>query len=42
MLKVHQREHKINKKLKGKTGDTITYVGNEFAEELIILCIDEF
>lgn len=42
MLKVHQREHKINQKLKGKTGDTISYVGNEFAGDLLVLCIDEF
>ena len=42
MLKVHQREHKINQKLKGKTGDTISYVGNEFAADLLVLCIDEF
>ena len=42
MLKVHQQEHKINKKLKGQTGDTISYVGNGFAEDLMLLFIDEF
>ena len=42
MLKVHQQEHKVNKKLKGKTGDTISFVGNEFASELLVLCIDQF
>jgi predicted ATPase len=30
MLEIHKEEHKINKMLKGKSGDTITAVGNEF------------
>ena len=28
MLEVHQMEHKVNKMLKGKTGETIAIVGN--------------
>lgn len=35
-------EHKINKKLKGKSEDTITAVGDVFSEDLLLLCIDEF
>ena len=42
MLRVHEREHKINKKLRGKSGDTITAVANEFSKDLLFLCIDEF
>ena len=42
MLNVHQREHKINQKLKGQKGDTISFVGNEFVDDLLVLCIDEF
>ena len=42
MLQIHQREHKVNKKLKGKSTDTISVVGHEFCEEPIILCVDEF
>ena len=42
MLQIHEREHKVNKKLKGKSTDTISVVGHEFCEEPIILCIDEF
>lgn len=42
MLQIHQMEHKVNKKLKGKSQDTITAVGDQFCEELLILCIDEF
>ena len=32
----------INKKLKGKSKDTINVVSNEFAEELLVLVVDEF
>ena len=42
MLRVHEREHKVNKKLRGKSGDTITVVANEIAKDLMFLCIDEF
>ena len=31
MLKVHEMEHKVNQKLKGRTGDTIAVVGNLLA-----------
>lgn len=31
LLKVHEKEHEVNKKLKGKTGETIAIVGNELA-----------
>jgi predicted ATPase len=42
MLQIHQMEHKINKKLKGKSEDTISAVGDKFSEDLLLLCIDEF
>lgn len=42
MLKIHEKEHRVNKKLKGKQQDTITTVGDQFCEDLIVLCIDEF
>lgn len=31
MLKVHEMEHKVNQRLKGKVGDTMTVVGNTLA-----------
>ncbi len=31
MLLMHEMEHDVNKKLKGKTGETIAIVGNQFA-----------
>jgi hypothetical protein len=31
MLMMHEMEHDVNKKLKGKTGETIAIVGNQFA-----------
>ena len=31
MLKIHEKEHKVNKKLKGKSRDTINVVSNDFA-----------
>ena len=42
LLKVHEKEHEVNKKLKGKTGETIAIVGNELAQEMTFLYIDEF
>jgi predicted ATPase len=42
MLQIHQMEHKINQKLKGKAQDTIAAVGDLFSEDLLLLCIDEF
>ena len=31
MLLMHEMEHDVNKKLKGRTGETIAIVGNQFA-----------
>ena len=42
MLQIHELEHRINQQLKGVTDDTITKVGNNFCEDLLVLCIDEF
>lgn len=42
MLMMHEMEHAVNKKLKGKTGETIAIVGNEFAEDLTFFFVDEF
>ena len=42
MLQIHEKEHKVNKKLKGKSRDTINVVANTFAQDLLVLCIDEF
>jgi len=30
MLMMHEMEHEVNKKLKGRTGETIAIVGNQF------------
>jgi predicted ATPase len=42
MLKVHEMEHKVNQKLKGRTGDTIAVVGNLLAQDVTLFYIDEF
>jgi len=42
MLDIHEREHKVNKLLKGKQGDSINVVGNLYCEDLTFFCIDEF
>jgi len=42
MLQVHEEEHKVNKKLKNKRGDTIKVVGNNFSLPLTVFAIDEF
>lgn len=42
MLEIHEREHKLNRKLKGKSQDTINAVANEFSQDLMVLTIDEF
>lgn len=42
MLQIHQMVHKINKKLKGQSQDTISAVGDLYSEDLLLLCIDEF
>ena len=42
MLQVHMKEHIVNKRLRGKRGDTISVVGDEFCEPLTFFAIDEF
>lgn len=42
MLEVHQMEHKVNKMLKGKIGETIAIVGNQISQDLHFLYLDEF
>ncbi len=42
MLMMHEMEHDVNKKLKGKTGETIAIVGNQFAQDLTFFFVDEF
>ena len=42
MLEVHQMEHKVNKMLKGKVGETIGIVGNQISQEIHFLYLDEF
>lgn len=34
MLEVHQMEHKVNKMLKNKIGETISIVGNQICQDL--------
>lgn len=42
MLQIHEMEHKINKKMKGRVGETIAIVGNEFSLGTTFFFIDEF
>lgn len=42
MLQIHEMEHKINKKMKGRVGETISIVGNEFSLGTTFFFIDEF
>ena len=42
MLQVHQMEHKLNKKLKGRASETIAVTGNMFALNTSFFFIDEF
>lgn len=42
MLMMHEMEHGVNKMLKGKTGETVGIVGNQFSQDLTFLFIDEF
>jgi len=42
MLEVHQAEHKVNKMLKGKVGETIGIVGNTISQDIQFLYLDEF
>ena len=42
MLQIHEMEHKINKKMKGRVGETIAIVGNEFSLDTTFFFIDEF
>ena len=39
---IHEMEHKLNKKLKGKQTDTISSVGDDYCKDLTILFVDEF
>jgi cell division protein ZapE len=42
MLKIHEMEHRVNKKMKGRVGDSIAIVGNEFSLDTTFFFIDEF
>jgi len=42
MLQIHMMEHRINKKMKGRVGETIAIVGNEFSLNTSFFFIDEF
>lgn len=42
MLNIHQTEHKVNKRLRGRVGETIAIVGNEFSVGKTFFFIDEF
>jgi cell division protein ZapE len=42
MLLMHEMEHSVNKMLKGKTGETVGIVGNQFAQDLTFFFVDEF
>lgn len=42
MLQIHEMEHKVNKKMRGRVGETIAIVGNEFSIGKSFFFIDEF
>eukprot|EP00354_Favella_ehrenbergii_P004577 CAMPEP_0170457340 /NCGR_PEP_ID=MMETSP0123-20130129/4666_1 /TAXON_ID=182087 /ORGANISM="Favella ehrenbergii, Strain Fehren 1" /LENGTH=165 /DNA_ID=CAMNT_0010721103 /DNA_START=414 /DNA_END=911 /DNA_ORIENTATION=- len=42
MLQIHEMEHKVNKKMRGRVGETIAIVGNEFSLSKSFFFIDEF
>jgi predicted ATPase len=42
MLGIHEKEHELNKQLKGKSQDTISAVGEKFCKDITVLFIDEF
>ena len=42
MLQIHEMEHKVNTKMKGRAGDSISIVGNEFSLDTTFFFIDEF
>jgi len=42
MLDIHMKEHRINTKMKGRVGDSIAIVGNEFSLNTSFFFIDEF
>ena len=42
MLKIHEMEHKVNKKMRGRASETIAVVGNQFSLFTSFFFIDEF
>ena len=42
MLQIHEMEHKVNKKMRGRVGESIAIVGNEFSIGKSFFFIDEF
>ena len=42
MLQIHEMEHKVNNRMKGRVGDSIAIVGNEFSLGTTFFFIDEF
>ena len=42
MLQIHEMEHKVNKKMRGRVGESIAIVGNEFSIGTSFFFIDEF
>ena len=42
MLEIHEMEHKVNKRMRGRAGDSIAIVGNEFSLGTSFCFIDEF
>ena len=42
MLKIHEMEHKVNKKMRGRATETIAVVGNQFSLFTSFFFIDEF
>ena len=42
MLEIYEMEHKVNKRMRGRAGDSIAIVGNEFSLGTSFCFIDEF
>lgn len=42
MLQIHEMEHKVNTRMRGRVGDSIAIVGNEFSLGTTFFFIDEF
>ena len=42
MLNIHEMEHKVNKKMKGRATETIAVVGNQFSLYTSFFFVDEF